>query len=269
MSVRSLAGTLRQRATDALSARRSAHPATTRSEDGAEQRGAEAAEAMQRAIARDQADFQNMRRLLAFCLGSDSNCIDIGAHQGAVLAEMQRISPGGHHMAFEPLPHLAELLRAQFPQVDVRQSAVSDRAGESDFAYVHGAAEGWSGLLFRPLPTGEQAPVEQIKVRLDRLDDLLDPEYRPAVIKVDVEGAELQVFKGALQTLRRHKPIVIFEHGSGSAEVYGTLPRDVFTFLRDEAGMRIFDLDGGGPYSIGEFEESFFSGTRVNFVAHA
>ena len=223
---------------------------------------------MQAAIERDQSDSQNMRRLLAFCLSAGSNCIDIGAHRGAVLSEMQRVAPEGRHIAFEPLPHLAELLRHEYPNVDVRESALSDHSGESEFAYVHGAAEGWSGILFRPLPPGEEADVEQITVRLDRLDDLLDPDYRPAVIKIDVEGAELQVFKGAVETLRRHHPIVIFEHGTGSAEAYGTLPRDVFTFLQDEAGMRIFDLDGGGPYTVEEFEQVFFSAARVNFVAH-
>ena len=219
-------------------------------------------------IERDQSDVQHMRRLLAFCLTANANCIDIGAHRGAVLSEMQRIAPDGRHIAFEPLPHLAEFLRTEFPDVDVRESALSDHSGETDFAYVHGAAEGWSGLRFRPLPTGERATVEQIKVKLDRLDDLLDPEYRPAVIKVDVEGAELQVFKGAVETLRRHGPIVIFEHGTGSAEAYGTTPRDVFAFLGDEAGMRVFDLDGGGPYSVEDFEQTFSSAARVNFVAH-
>lgn len=224
---------------------------------------------MQLVIARDQSDFQNMRRLLGFCLAENANCIDIGAHRGAVLTEMQRVAPNGRHMAFEPLPHLARLLRNEFPNVDVRESALSDHAGETDFAYVHGNAEGWSGLLFRPLPTGEDATVEQIKVSLARLDDLLDPDYRPAVIKVDVEGAELQVFRGAVDTLRRHQPIIIFEHGTGSAEAYGTHPRDVFSFLDEEAGMRIFDLDGSGPYSPEEFEQAFFSAARVNFVAHA
>jgi hypothetical protein len=145
--------------------------------------------------------------------------------------------------------------------------ALSNHCGQADFAYVHGASEGWSGLLFRPLPTGEDAEVEHIDVRLEVLDDVLDPDYRPAVIKIDVEGAEQQVLEGALGTLRRHKPIVIFEHGLGSANAYGTHPADVYGLLCNVAGLRIFDLDGSGPYALDEFERTYHAGERVNFVA--
>jgi hypothetical protein len=63
--------------------------------------------------------------------------------------------------------------------------------------------------------------------------------------------------------------VVIFEHGSGSAETYGTTPATIHALLRDEIGYRIFDLDGNGPYSLQEFEHTFYTGTRVNFVAHS
>jgi FkbM family methyltransferase len=201
-------------------------------------------------------------------LAPDSCCIDVGAHRGSVLAEMVRVAPHGHHIAFEPIPELAAILREQFPNVAVHESALSNRAGKSEFAHVRGTAEGWSGLRFRPLPGGQPADVEQIEVRLEMLDELLDPDYRPHVIKVDVEGAEQQAFEGALRTLRAHRPIVVFEHGSGSAEEYGTSPADVYRMLCQEVGFRIFDLDGFGPYTLKEFERTFYAAERVNFVAH-
>jgi FkbM family methyltransferase len=216
---------------------------------------------------RDAADVANMRRLLAFALAADGNCIDVGAHRGAVLAEMLRVCPGGRHIAFEPLPHLAALLREQFPDVEVHQAALSNTSGTAEFAYVHGHAEGWSGLRFRPLPTGEDVLVEHIEVQLEVLDEVLDPAHEPALIKIDVEGAEQQVLEGALQTLRRHRPIVIFEHGAGSADAYGTAPADVYRLLTEEAPLRIFDLDGNGPYSLAALERAFHTGERVNFVA--
>ncbi len=218
---------------------------------------------------RDQSDFEQMRRLLAFTLGTDDNCIDVGAHRGAVLAEMVRAAPGGHHVAFEPIPHLRALLQESFPSVEVREAALSDHPGWAEFAHVRGTAEGWSGLRFRPLPTGEEADVENIEVQLEVLDQVLDPGYRPAVIKIDVEGAEQQVLRGAIGTLRRHRPIVIFEHGSGSAETYDTSPDDIYALLGHEVGYRIFDLDGNGPYTLEEFRRTFYSGERVNFVSHA
>jgi len=231
------------------------------------QAGDPAAAAVEAVLRRDAEDVANIRRLLAFSLPPDANCIDIGAHRGAVLAEMVRAAPRGRHIAFEPLPHLCNILRTSFPTVEVHQAALSDHAGEADFAYVHGDAEGWSGLRFRPLPTGEEPAVEHITVQLEVLDKVLDPDYRPHVIKVDVEGAEQQVFEGALETLRRHRPIVVFEHGTGSAEAFGTLPGDIYRLLGEEAGLRIYDLDGSGPYTGAEFERVFYAAERVNFVA--
>jgi len=225
--------------------------------------------ALQAAVARDVADAGHMRRLLAFVLARDSNCVDVGANHGTVLADITRIAPAGRHVAFEPIPQLCEELRRAYPDVEVRQAALYNVAGESTFSHVHGSADGWSGLRFRPLPAGEDAMVEEISVRLEVLDQVLDPDYRPALVKIDVEGAELQVLEGSLRTLRTHRPIVIFEHGTGSAEAYGTAPNDVFELLDGELDFRIFDLDGGGPYGVDEFIRTYYASERVNFVAHA
>ena len=64
----------------------------------------------------DQRDSDLVRRLLAWSLAPDSCCIDIGAHAGSVLREILRAAPDGRHIAYEPLPHLAEHLRAEFPR---------------------------------------------------------------------------------------------------------------------------------------------------------
>jgi FkbM family methyltransferase len=216
---------------------------------------------------RDVEDFHSMRRLLAFTLAPGDSCIDIGAHRGLILSEILRVAPEGQHLAFEPIPALARGLREQFPGVTVHELALSDHPGSAEFTHVLGEAEGWSGLKFRPLPAEVDAPVEQINVTLARLDDLIGPDMAPALIKIDVEGAELEVLGGARETLRRHAPIIVFEHGSGSAEAYGTHPRDVFALLGNELGYRIFDLDGNGPYTLSELEHGFYERIRVNWVA--
>ncbi|MEA2378045.1 MAG: hypothetical protein QOD13_1952 [Thermoleophilaceae bacterium] len=216
----------------------------------------------------DARDSAMLTRLLAWSLAPDSCCIDIGAHTGNVLTEMRRVAPRGRHIAYEPLPHLADHLRAGFPDVDVRCAALSDHAGEASFARVR-AAEAWSGLLFRPLPGNAEPDLEEITVRLEVLDDALPPGFVPAMVKIDVEGAEEQVVRGALRTLREHKPLVVFEHGLGSANAYGTEPDDLHRLLVEEAGLRIFDLDGGGPYDREEFHRAFYAFERVNWVAHA
>jgi FkbM family methyltransferase len=215
-------------------------------------------------IRQDRRDNEHLRAILASVLAPDACCIDVGAHRGAVLAELVRLAPHGRHLAYEPLPELAAELAARFPGVDVRNAALSDRAGERDFVRVVDDP-GWSGFLERPTPSA--GAVEHVTVRTERLDDALPEGFVPALLKVDVEGAELEVFDGALRTFTAHRPIVVFEHGAGSADRYGTRPGDVIDRLCGRAGLRIFDLDGEGPYSAERFAAAFRSGEHVNFLA--
>jgi len=218
-------------------------------------------------LQRDSLDGGHMRRLIAFLLRPDDNCIDVGANEGTLLAEMARVAPHGHHVAFEPIPHLAAEVAARFPDVDVREAAASNQFGESTFVHVR-AAEGWSGLKFRPLPTGDDGDVLELTVKLEPIDEVVDPDRPLALVKIDVEGAEQQVIEGALRTLKTHRPTVVFEHGLGSANEFGTEPDDIHRLLADEVGYRIFDLDGNGPYPLEEFRRTFYAAERVNFVAH-
>ena len=209
---------------------------------------------------------ERMRALIATSLEPDSNCIDIGAHAGSVLQEIVKAAPDGRHIAFEPIPELCVGLRKRFPQVEVRCAAVSSHGGSASFAYVPDVPE-WSGLKLRALPDGTEPRAEEIEVRLEALDEVLPESYRPSLIKIDVEGAEEAVLRGAMQTLRRHRPIVVFEHGVGSANVYGTLPAQIHELLADELGYEIYDLDGRGPYVREEFERVFWANEHINFVA--
>jgi FkbM family methyltransferase len=212
---------------------------------------------------RELRDDHATRVVLATVLRASSNAIDVGANEGAVLREILRLAPQGSHIAFEPIPDLYRRLAEGFPTVDVRQAALSDTAGTTEFTHVLGA-EAYSGMKQRSdLPA--DADVERISVRVDRLEDALPPGYVPALVKIDVEGAELQVLRGAAVMLEAHRPFVLFEHGSGGADLYGTSPNEVFDLLSG-VGLNIFDLDGIGPYSRERFEATF-SEPVWNFLA--
>jgi FkbM family methyltransferase len=214
-------------------------------------------------VRRDRADHARLQRVLDEVLRPDSSALDVGCHEGAVLAEIVRLAPAGRHVAWEPLPELCARAAARFPDVDVRCAALSDRAGERDFVHVT-TLPGWSGFRARAYP-GSQS-IETIRVRTERLDDALPSGFAPAFLKIDVEGAELEVLRGGLETIARHRPVVVFEHGAGSADHYGTAPAEVWELL-DGAGLRVSGLDGAGPFSLAEFEDEFARAERVNFVA--
>jgi FkbM family methyltransferase len=215
-------------------------------------------------LRRDWRDSEHLRLLLALSLAEDSNCIDVGSHQGAVLREILRAAPRGRHIAFEPLPEFHARLTAEFPHVDVRRVALSNRAGDATFTHVR-TRPGYSGFRPRRYPGAEET--ETITVATETLDSSLPAGYVPALIKIDVEGAEGQVLEGAMRTIKEHAPTVVFEHGTAARE-YGTRPETIFGLLCDEAGLRIFDLEGNGPYSRTEFTAACERGRYWNFVAH-
>jgi FkbM family methyltransferase len=215
----------------------------------------EARSAVDPGLRRGLRDDHAMRIVLATVLHADSNAIDVGANEGLVLESIVRAAPAGDHIAYEPIPGLQERLQRRFPSVDVRRAALYDAAGTVPFTHVLDESTR-SGLRRRTdLQVGPDR-LREIQVRTERLDDALAGDYRPALIKIDVEGAELGVLRGAAATLERHRPFVLFEHGVGGADLYGAHPADVFDVL-DCAGLRIFDLDGEGPYSRARFEETF------------
>lgn len=218
-----------------------------------------------RTARRDRIDNEHLRLLLAFVLAPDSNCIDVGAHRGDVLREMRRLAPHGRHIAFEPVPESHEALRREFPDVDVRAVALANAPGEASFVHVP-ALPSYSGFRRHTYPSPQVT--NEIIVRVEALDTALPDGYVPTLIKVDVEGAERQVFEGAIETISRYRPTIVFEHGVGAADHYGTSPEHVYDLLVEQARLRIFDIGGGGPYTRSDFQ-AVFTEPIWNFVAHA
>jgi hypothetical protein len=77
-----------------------------------------------------------------------------------------------------------------------------------------------------------------------------------------------------METVRKNRPVIVFEHGLGAADHYRTAPDDVYDLLADECGLRLFLMadwlrgDGGG---LGKdaFREQFYSGANYCFLAAA
>jgi FkbM family methyltransferase len=212
---------------------------------------------------RGQTDERNLRLLLAFVLRHDSNCLDVGANRGHILRDMRRLAPGGRHIAYEPLPHLCAKLVQRFPEVDVRQRALSNESGETTFVHVLGK-EAYSGLKERRYP--REVQTETIPITTERLDDSIPDGWLPDFVKIDVEGATGLVLRGAVETLRRAQPVMTFEHGRDAAGLYGVPDEDIYQLLCLDIGLRLFDMDGNGPLDLPQFKEGL--ATRWNWVAH-
>ncbi len=116
--------------------------------------------------------------------------------------------------ACEPNPRTLALLRcnvelAAAANVEVHGVGLGDRDGELPFASDDGANLGGSGFVFAGVAGGRE-----IVCPLRRGDGLLPPARLGgplALVKLDVEGAELAALQGLEQTLARERPVVVFE----------------------------------------------------------
>jgi len=148
-----------------------------------------------------------MEVIVAKALQRDSVCVDVGAHIGSMTQLFQKLAPKGAHVVIEAMPDKASWLRTAFPGLSVVQTAVSDREGEVSF-FENLDRPGFSSLGARAGRTRE------VTVPCTTLDALLADRERIDLIKIDVEGFELDVVKGARDLLARCHPLVIFEAGS-------------------------------------------------------
>jgi FkbM family methyltransferase len=174
-------------------------------------------------------------RALIRSLPDDADCVDVGANMGHILDAMVTGCPNGKHIAFEPVPRLANDLRRRYPAVDVRQQAVADAPGRVAFTVVPGRLTR-SGIS-ATLDLSVDAAVEEIEAEVTTLDAALAPDYRPTLVKIDVEGGELEVLQGARRVLAEQRPILALEHQ------YGRTPAP-------ERTLKIHDLLDGLGYDL-------------------
>lgn len=213
---------------------------------------------------RGRADHLGMAIALRAVLGPGDHAIDVGAHEGDVTRQILESAPGGRLLAIEPLPHLAAALRAaNLRGVIVEECALTDdEPSQVEFLHVKNNP-GYSGLRKRDYP---DVPIfEHLTVQTQRLDDLVDEHgLEPRFIKIDVEGAEALVLRGAARTIARFRPVIVVEHGS-AAEGYGESPATFFD-LAESLGLRIFNFDGAPAYSRQGFVESVGPEGHFNFL---
>lgn len=185
-----------------------------------------------------QYDAQTKKVIQIVC-SRDSCCIDVGAHKGEVMDIILKYAPNGIHYAFEPIPVMYESLVVKYSGVkhcNVVGIALNNEKGVASFNYVV-SNPSYSGLVKRKYDRPDEKDTT-IEVETDLLDNVLPDDYKPTLIKIDVEGGELRVLEGAKSIIAKTKPVIIFEHGIGASDMYGATPEQVFTLLAD-CGLRI------------------------------
>jgi FkbM family methyltransferase len=202
-------------------------------------------------------------RSLIRSLPADANCVDVGANMGHILGAMVESCPDGRHVAFEPVPQLAQDLGRRYPRVDVRAQGVAEAPGRTSFTMVPGKPSR-SGIS-ATLDLTVEASVEEIEIEVTTLDEALPADFVPTLIKVDVEGGELEVLLGARRVLADHHPVLALEHQYGKrSETARTLRiHDVLT----ELGYELRTIDGIA-LERQRFADLVASRSEWNFLAY-
>jgi FkbM family methyltransferase len=181
--------------------------------------------------------------------------LDIGANRGYyTMLASRRVGNRGRVIAFEPSPRdrrflRANLLMSRCRNVSVEPVALGSQSGETELYVVQGYSTGCNCLRAPNLPH----PVRKVRVSISTLDECLESrDIRQAdFVKIDVEGSELEIMKGAQKLLtRRPRPIILCELIEQLTQRWAYQASDMVHYL-ERLGFCWFGLiDDGGLGSM-------------------
>lgn len=190
-------------------------------------------------------------------LGRGSTFVDVGANVGVYTGWASRcVGDGGRVIAFEPVPatraHLEYVVSLNsLDNVRVVPKALGDGPGTVTLWVVPNA----SGLSSAVAPA-DGSSARPVEVPMSTLDDELSTAggSSPALVKIDVEGYEMAVLRGAVRTLGADDgPAVLFETSGDHLARAGVRFADVPRWFDERFGYRLFALLPSGlqPIAVG------------------
>jgi len=153
-------------------------------------------------------------------LKTGMNVVDVGANIGShAIFAAQLVSPNGKVLAFEADPDTLAVLQENLTSngisnAEAHQQCVSDHQGLSDFNINADSAKNSMVRL----------GTKVISIPTDRLDNLIPHGVPVDLLKIDVEGADYLVLKGAVETLAgKPPPVIVLETSENRADIIALL----------------------------------------------
>jgi len=192
--------------------------------------------------------------LFEYLCGAGDVVVEVGANIGAhTLGLARHVGPGGRVIAIEPQPVIFQTLCGNMAinsitNVDCLNLALSDATGHVIVPIVDYGGQGNFGGISVHFAPDVAAKVPGHKIEARRLDDIFDYP-RLKLLKVDVEGMEEAVLRGAEETIAKHRPILYVEND------------------RQEKSKALIELLFGYDYSLWWHLPPLFNEHNVNGVA--
>ncbi len=179
--------------------------------------------------------------------------VDIGANIGFYsLLAASKLQDGGKVYSFEPSKFIINELKSNieinnYKNIEVFDFALSDSSGKKDFYRCEDDA--YNSLLAKPM----QKVVSIDSVDVITLDDfiMMNNISKIDVIKIDAEGLDYEILKGAQQTIMNFKPIIFCEYNS--------------YYLNDKSKAEFIDYLERSGYELRFIKKNRFSFSIENF----
>ncbi|MDX5421379.1 MAG: FkbM family methyltransferase [Hymenobacteraceae bacterium] len=185
-----------------------------------------------------------------------STVLDIGANKGIYTYWMsKKVGSNGQVISFEPQPELGGFLRDlkksfKLDNVEIVNKGLSETEGRFNI-FREFVGSGSAKLEQRGEDLTAEQQLHKVEVELTTLDAFMRDKKIDNIsfIKCDVEGHELSVFKGGVETLKKHMPTLLFECHHDLA-----VKGELFSFLTD-LGYKGFFIIKGKKFDFKEFDQ--------------
>lgn len=182
-----------------------------------------------------------MRKLIK----SGSIIFDIGANIGWYTINLAKSVHDSRMYAFEPIPQTFRTLRENIKVNNVRNAKVFQYglSNEEKIMQFYYYSEGLGNASSKQMTTRYMN--KKLLCRVRKLDTVVrEQKVHVDFIKCDVEGSELFVFQGALETLKRDTPIIFVEMLRKWTKKFEYHPNDTIQLLKS-LGYRCFTIQRG------------------------
>jgi FkbM family methyltransferase len=188
--------------------------------------------------------------------------LDIGAHIGLMsIPFSKRTGPEGKVFAFEPTPTTVRVLEKTVKlnggsNVSIEPYALSHKKGKLTFHISENEVDNSNSLVNNKRTDRMENAIE---VDVSTIDDIVREKglERIDFIKIDVEGAELQVLKGGDQTISKFRPPMILSIHPDSIKNFGDSQTEIWDYLKQHGYSIIVDGEEAERKKFSEKKELF------------
>ncbi|MEZ4103680.1 MAG: FkbM family methyltransferase [Candidatus Paceibacterota bacterium] len=171
--------------------------------------------------------------------------LDIGANIGYhTLYAALIVGNKGKVFSFEPLPRLSKQIKKslevnRIDNVRIYETALSDKVGQADLSLV---SENIGASSIKTIEH-ERIVDDKVLVEVNKLDNFTKTIEKLDVIKIDIEGNEVEALRGSKELLQKFKPVIILEFSPNIYEQdFSGKTKDLYNFLKS-FGYKITVID--------------------------